>query len=265
MIKNILTCLLGILTLAAYTQYDDKFYFPSKKIEKIDSLNYDNLTFFIDKDTLTGIFIKPQDSVKATVVYFHGTGGNVTTYLDFIKPLVKSGFQVIMIDFRGYGKSTGIPTHKNIANDAQIIFEKLLAREDVKNRKIIIYGASIGTQVATNLTKNNQNQISALVLDGALSSFTEIAVAGAPKMLKRVIRQQVTSPYSAKDDIKQINGVKLLAIHSKEDKSIPYKLGEEVFENANQPKSFWLYKGDHLEAPIKYPTEFIDKFNELVH
>lgn len=262
--KNIITCLLGLLTLATYAQYDEKFYFPSKKIEKIDSLNYDDLSFFIDKDTLTAIFIKPQDSVKATVVYFHGAGGNVTTYLDLIKPLIKNNFQVIMIDFRGYGKSTGIPTHKNIANDAQIIFEKLLAREDIKNRKIIIYGASMGTQVATNLTKNNQNKINALVLDGALSSFTDIAVVNAPKMLRGVIRQGLISPYSAKDDIKQINGVKLLVIYSKGDKSIPYKQGVEVFENANQPKSFWLYKGDHLEAPIIYPIEFMYKFNELL-
>jgi len=261
---NILAFLLSLLAIDAYAQYDEKFYFPSKKIGKIDSLNYENLTFFIDKDTLTGIFIKPQDSMKATVMYFHGAGGNVTTYLDFIKPIVKNNFQVIMIDFRGYGKSTGIPTHKNIASDAQIIFEKLLAREDIKNRKIIVYGVSMGTQVATNLTKNNQNQISALVLDGALSSFTDIALAGAPKILRGVISQQVTSPYSAKDDIKQINGVKLLSIHSKEDKSIPYKQGEVVFENANQPKLFWLYKGDHLEAPIKYPIEFMNKFNALL-
>lgn len=263
--KNIFTCFLILSTFTVYAQYDDKFYFPSKKIEKIDSLNYENLSFLIDKDTLTGIFIKPQDSVKATVIYFHGTGGNVTTYLDFIKPIVENGFQVIMIDFRGYGNSTGTPTHKNIASDAQFIFDKISVREDIQNKNIIVYGASMGTQVATNLTKNNKSKIKALVLDGPLSSFTDIAVASAPKMLKKIIRKQLTSPYSAKDDIKQISGVKVLIIHSKEDKSIPYEQGELVFENANQPKLFWLYEGDHLEAPIKYPTEFIHKFNELLH
>jgi uncharacterized protein len=262
--KSILTSLLSLFTLIGHSQYDDKFYFPSRKMEKIDSLNYESLSFKIDKDILTGIFIKPVNTAKATVVYFHGAGGNISTYLDFIRPLVKNNFQVIMIDFRGYGRSTGIPTHKNIAADAQVIFNEVSSRKEVQSKPLIVYGASMGTQVAANLTKNNQSKIKALVLDGPLSSFTDIAVESSPQIMKKLISEQVTSPYSAKEDIKEINRVKVLVIHSKEDKSIPYDQGKIVFENANQPKSFWLYKGDHLEAPLKYPADFINKFNELL-
>jgi hypothetical protein len=263
--KSAKLLILGLIAYhAAFTQSDERFYFPSKKLEKIDSLPHENLAFTIEKDTLTGIFIKPKTTAKASVLYFHGAGGNLTTYINFIKPLVESEFQVILIDFRGYGKSTGKPSHLNIASDAQIIFDQLLKREDIKSTKIIVYGASMGTQVATNLTKNNQSKIKALVLDGALSSFTDLAVESAPKPMKRMIRKHLISPYSAKDDIKQIKDVELLIIHSKEDKSIPFKEAETVFANANGPKSFWVYEGDHLEAPIRLPKDFVDKFNQLL-
>jgi uncharacterized protein len=263
--KTIFTILLCVITSIAFAQYDNKFYFPSKKYRDIDSLiNYEKLTYFIDQDTLTGVLIKPKGLIKASVIYFHGTGGNITTYIDYVSPLVNDNFQVVMIDFRGYGKSTGTPTHINIASDAQIIFDSLLARSDVKDNQIVIYGASMGSQVATNLTRNNQDQVSALILDGALSSFTDIAVESAPKILKGIIRKQVTSPYSAFSDIEQINGIKIILIHSKEDSSIPFEQGKKVFENANEPKFLWVYEGDHLEAPIKHPEKFLNYFNKAI-
>lgn len=79
--------------------------------------------------------------------------GNVTTYQYITKPLVDAGFQVVMIDFRGYGKSTGKPTHLNVAADGQMLFDKFINRPDIKNTKVYIYGASLGSQIATHLAK----------------------------------------------------------------------------------------------------------------
>ena len=80
-----------------------------------------------------------------------------------------------------------------------------------------------------------------MILDGALSSFTDIALLSAPEAQKQIIAQYVTSPYSAKEDIKEIINMPKLIIHSKGDKSIPFSQGKTVFENAYQPKEFWIY------------------------
>ncbi len=56
-----------------------------------------------------------------------------------VRPLVTNGYQVFMVDFRGYGKSTGTPTHLNIASDGQFVFDYLLQRHDVRSTKVIIY------------------------------------------------------------------------------------------------------------------------------
>ena len=165
----------------AQAQMDERFYFPNKTLEPMDKVKHEEFSLKTDTVTLTGIILKPEKKPKATVLLFHGAGGNVSKYTFMAQPLVNNGYQVLLIDFRGYGKSTGKPTHVNIAQDGQLFLDYALKRKDVAGTKIILYGASIGSQVATKLAKDNAGNISGLVLDGAMSSFTDIAAAYARK------------------------------------------------------------------------------------
>jgi uncharacterized protein len=242
---------------------DDKFYHPSKIFQPMDSVKYEEVSLAVDTVHLDCIFLKPASKPKATILFLHGDSGNVSNYLFMVQPLVADGYQVFMIDFRGYGKSTGTPTHLNIAHDGQIVFDYLLQREDVKNTKLVIYGASIGTQEAVHLTKDNQNKIAALILDGTISSFTDIAVDQSPANKEALIRQNLISPYSAKEDIKVIKNVPKLFIHSKLDEQVPYKEGELVYANALEPKTFFVYEGKHLQAMRADPVDVIKAINKL--
>ena len=244
-------------------QFDERFYYPTKDYKKIENINYEEIFFNIDTVKLHCLFLKPDKIANTTIIFFIGSSGNVSYYTSITKPLANAGYQVIMFDPRGYGKSTGIPTHINIASDAQIILDSILKKEEIKDTRIIVYGVSMGTQVATKIAKDNQDKIHALILDGPMSSFTDIALASAPAEQKQVISQYVTSPYSAKEDIKEIKNMPKLIIHSKEDESIPFEQGELVYKNANQPKNMWIYKGKHLESIIKNEELFIQKINAL--
>lgn len=262
--KNILPALASLLIFsAAHAQMDDKFYFPSKTMQPIDSVEFEEVTLQTDTVQLNGIFLKPAKKPKATVLFFHGAGGNISKYLFMTKPMVAAGYQVFMIDLRGYGKSTGKPTHLNIAKDAQTVLDYLLTRKDVQKTKLLIYGASIGSQAAVNLTKNNQGKIAALVLDGPISSFTDIAADKSPEAQREMIRKYLPSPYSAKEDIKAITIPKLF-IHSKEDQDVPYGEGELVYNNATGQKTFLTYEGKHLEAMKVTPTGVIKEMDKLV-
>lgn len=263
--KNIILFLcICVVYMEGLAQHDSKFYYPNKELKPIeDTLKHAFLSFKVEQDTLTTLTIKPEKDPKATIIFFQGAGGNATYYVDYIKPLVAADYQVVLVNFRGYGKSTGTPTHVNIRKDAQIIFDSLLKRVDFSHQKIIVYGVSIGTQIAVNLTMNNQDKIDGLILDGAMSSFTDIAVATSPKAMQGMIRKQVTSPYAAKEDITKIDSIPLLMIHSKEDSSIPFEQSQKIYENANQPKTFWIYEGDHLQVTFKHPEEFVKRVNDL--
>lgn len=250
------TTLLFTLVIALFSnlykgQMDDKFYQPSKDMKALEFKNVQNISLPVDKkDTITAILLKPnQPEIKKTILFFHGANGNVTTYQYIVKPLVDSGFQVVMVDFRGYGKSTGRPTHLNVAKDGQKMLDYLLSRTDIKNTKIYIYGASLGSQIATHLAKENQTKISGLIIDCGMASFTDIAVYFSPDN-KEMIEKYVVSPYSAKEDIKSLKDLPKLFIYSKGDSTVPFFHGQIIYQNAPIPKQFIEYSGEHLQAMV---------------
>lgn len=262
-IKSTITLLFVIFTQIIHAQFDDKFYQPKKEFQAID-LKYENLTIPVENDTITGIFLKPNTSKpKATILFFHGAGGNVSTYIFMIKPLVESGFQVAMVDFRGYGKSTGTPTHLNVAKDGQIFFEKMLERKDVKDSKIIVYGASLGSQISSHLAKHNKEKITGLVIDGGMSSFADIAAVFAPQF-KEALAKMLSSVYSAKEDLQSTDGLKKLFIYSKNDTTVPYSQGEELYTISPEPKRFLEFSLDHLLAIQEKPDEVVKEVEALL-
>ncbi|NDV60279.1 alpha/beta hydrolase [Bacteroides sp. 519] len=262
--KKIIVLLITVfLVNSIAAQMDEKFYHPDKKWIPISISNYSEMTLVAEQDTLYPAVIKPVDKPKANILYFHGNGSNISKWIDHVKPLVDDGYQVYMLDYRGYGKSTGKPTHLNIAHDAQLLLNTLLQEPGFTDLPLIVYGVSIGTQVATHITCNNNDKVSALVLDGMMSSFTDIALATSPEEYHLYIKQLLVSPYSAKEDIQHIQNINLLVIHSEED-LIPISGARSVYESAVCTKKFWLYEGKHVEAALKYPVEMVRYINELI-
>ncbi len=251
-----------ILSFAS-AQMDDKFYQPSKDMKPLEFSKSESISFPVENDTITAIFLKPTiKKPKKTILFFHGANGNVTTYQYITKPLVENGFQVVMVDFRGYGKSTGTPTHLNVASDGQKMFDFLANKPEIKNTKIYIYGASLGSQIATHLVRANKEKISGLIIDGGMSSFADIAAVFAPQY-KDVIAQMVLNVYSAKEDIKFTEGLPKLFIYSKNDKTIPYSQGEEIFKNASEPKQFLENSANHIQGLKDEPLNILKAINSL--
>ncbi|MFC4686075.1 alpha/beta hydrolase [Epilithonimonas pallida] len=252
-----------LLSFFSKAQMDDKFYQPKKEMTPLEFKNIENINLPVESDTITAVILKPESkSIKKTILFFHGAGGNISTYQFMTKPLVESGFQVVMVDVRGYGKSTGKPTHVNVASDGQKMFDYLLKRKDISNTKIYLFGASLGSQIATHLAKDNQSKISGLILDGGMSSFTDIAIHFKPEM-KDVIEKYLISPYSAKEDVKSLQGLPKLFIYSKGDTTVPFEHGQVIYNNAPEPKQFLEYSGEHLQAMIVEPSQIIKAIEKL--
>lgn len=239
-------------------QFDEKFYFPKKEWKEIN-IPYIEEFIPIENDTLHTAFFRPEKEIKATVLFFHGAGGNISTYFYMIKEIVQKGYQVYAIDFRGYGKSTGKPTHINVEEDAEIIYLKMKRNEHLKNKKLIVYGASLGCQIATTFTKKHQDEIDGLILDGGFSSFADIAKRYAPEEVHPYIENALGSMYPSKEAIKKIKNVPKLFIHGKNDTSIPIHQSQLVFNNAQEPKYFFESKKGHLEA-LPFETEHVFKY-----
>ena len=115
--------------------------------------------------TFENVYIKSKDSTRLhlffvkqvteslttsspTILYFHGNAGNIGHRLMNVKGLVQMlGCNVCLLEYRGYGHSDGSPHEEGLYLDAQAALEYLIGRPDVDQRKIIVFGRSLGNNV----------------------------------------------------------------------------------------------------------------------
>lgn len=253
------------LQISVSAQYDDKFYHPAKDWKDCRLPSPEVLYFYPGPDTLYSVLCKPTEKPLATLFYIHGNAGNISYNAPFIDILVHASFQVFVADFRGYGQSSGTPTHTNIADDGQLILDSLVKRSDIRSLPLVLYGASVGSQLAIKLAKDNPDKIAVLVTEGAMSSFADIALLNIPEEQREYVRPYLKFPYSAKEDIAMISGMPKLLLHSPDDRNIPFAFGQELYEKAREPKIFYSCKGAHNEALFAEPDSVIRIIKSLIH
>lgn len=259
--------LIGFLigTFVAFGQQNNKFYNPQKECFPIESPAYKAVMEVVDEDSIYVLKAYPEGEVKGTVFFYHGNSGNLTNAVSqsFLRLLTGAGYQVFAFDYPGFGHSTGAPTHGNIARNADYLFKQWIEDAEVKGNEIIVYGSSIGAQIAATLAAGNETKINALVLDGCSPSFTALAEQFTPEEYRPYVRKSVISPYSVEQSVQKLQSIEVLYIHSKTD-VISYDEAERMYNLTKAPKSFWTYEGKHLEASRLYPVSFIERMNGLL-
>ena len=110
------------------------------------------------------------------MLMFHGNAGNIGHRLPIARVLATDlGCNVLMLQYRGYGKSTGTPDEKGINIDAQTGFDYLRSRDDLKDTKIVIYGQSIGGAVGIKLAmENHERDVAGLILENTFLSIPKL-------------------------------------------------------------------------------------------
>jgi hypothetical protein len=170
------------------------------------------------------------------IVFLHGNGDNVSVVLPKCKILRDLGFAVLMVDYRGYGASTGFPTEGGLYNDAVAAFDWAQARHP---SHIVVYGHSLGTGVATELALRRRPD--GLVLESPFTSIRDMGKVLYPFLPVNIL---VSQKY---DTLSKISSVAcpLLVIHGAHDELIPPDMGKRVYDTARNPKTFALLPGGH--------------------
>lgn len=267
--KHLLLSLL-LLSLLCSCSTSSFFYAPSSdfaaspdsSIYNIETVNFKSG----DGNTLNGWFLKPKkETAKATVLQLHGNGGNISYQYHFAEPLVKAGYQVMVFDYEGYGSSTGSPSQEKVLDDGLSALNYIRQRDDVKNKKLILFGQSLGGHLSCVVAAKENALIDALVVEGAFSGHELMAMYvghqhGAPKWLAKLL---VRTKYEAIDYIDKVTVPKLI-IHSTEDATCPFFMGKALYDKATGKKEFWEVKGGHIMASRLYPKEFVEHFDKLI-
>lgn len=246
------------------------YYFPVKEMEEMNDLKYSEKVLSVEDslDIYTYYFEPTTKASKGNIFFIHGAGGNVSKYKVLIKPLVENGYGVYAVDWRGYGNSTGKPSYKGVLKDTEVAFADFKNKTESDSLKTIVYGTSLGGQLAVKITADNQHEIDALVLDGSIQSAQQMAIDYAPvDFLKEKARnnpENFNQDYVAIRDIKEISNTPKLIIHSQSDRDVSFIQGENLYNAAMEPKEFWITDTKHIMTLKEHPDEAIQKIDELI-
>lgn len=246
------------------------YYFPVKEMEEMNDLKYSEKVLSVEDslDIYTYYFEPTTKVSKGNIFFIHGAGGNVSKYKVLIKPLVENGYGVYAVDWRGYGNSTGKPSYKGVLKDTEVAFADFKNKTESDSLKTIVYGTSLGGQLAVKITADNQHEIDALVLDGSIQSAQQMAIDYAPvDFLKEKARnnpENFNQDYVAIRDIKEISNTPKLIIHSQSDRDVSFIQGENLYNAAMEPKEFWITDTRHIMTLKEHPDEAIQKIDELI-
>jgi len=213
---------------------------------------------------LNGWFLKPKDFTPTiTLLHFHGNAGCLLSLFlhqfQTITPLLKYGFQIFVFDYSGFGFSEGKATRQNVLIDGNSALTYLKNRDDVKNTKLVIYGQSLGGHLSAVVAQQRQADIDGLVVEGAFSSHKDVAAVYAGFLGRMLVSEKYSASKSIRTYIKP-----LLIIHSTEDKVIPFKMGQKVYNNANEPKEFYIIKECHICGPAFYADSISSKIENML-
>ena len=191
-------------------------------------------------------------------LFLHGNAGNITHRSAHFDAIIAAGSSVLMIDYRGYGKSRGAPSERGLYADATAAYEHLLRTN--RPQEIILHGESLGTAVAVELA--SRHQCGGLVLEAALTSASDVAGTVLP-----MIGPLLVKGFDAR---RKIGGVRapILFIHGTADDIVPIRLGRALFGAAREPKYFWTIPGaghnDILESAGPEYRQRLREFYKLL-
>jgi len=233
----------SILILLSTTSCTNLFFFPEKTlvIHPTDiGLEYRDTYYNIDGTKLHAWWIPATIPTQGTILVLHGNAENISTHIGSVNWLPAEGYNLLLLDYRGYGLSEGTPSLSNIYQDTKRVIGSL---SDEQN--LILYGQSIGASLALRLATEPKVKcaIRAVIAESPFSSYRRIA---REKIGQFWITWPLSYPLSVLfsdklnplDTIEEVSPLPLLLIHSKNDEIIPFEHSERLFEKAQPPIAF---------------------------
>ena len=200
---------------------------------------------------------------KGVIAYFHGNADNLHRWGKIAVDFTKFGYDVLVMDYRGYGKSSGPRNEEYLYSDAQFFYD--FAKENYGENKIIVYGRSLGGAFATKIAGENQPKM--VILEATFYNLQDIVNRWLPGKVTDKVSPKMTYHFLSNQNILKVK-VPLYHFHGTKDSVVPLKSGKKLFEvfekeHPEIPKKFIEIKGGTHEDLIKY-DEFIEEMKKIL-
>lgn len=197
----------------------------------------------------------------ATIIFFHGNGGNISN-VGWVGQLLSSrGFNVLLLDYRGYGRSEGdVADEQGLYADAEAAYQYVTQTRGVAPESLVLYGQSLGTAVAADLA--SRKKCAALILESGFSSASDLAATVLPLLPRRLHFLSRNRFESAQ----KLAGVKcpVLITHGEPDYTIPKEHAQRLFAAANEPKKLLIFPGAGHNVFGSQGSEYLDLIADFV-
>ena len=234
-----------LLILIVYL-VQERFIFKPEKLKQDFIYKYDapfkELFFDVEPGVrINGLHFTVKDP-HGLVLYFHGNTRSIKGWARYATDFFRYNYDVVLVDYRGFGKSTGKRTEKDMLNDMQFVYDKLAAQ--YTQQHIIVYGRSLGSGFATKIASDNKPRY--LILDAPYFSFRKVIERFLPMLPVRLVLR-----YQLRTDkwIAQVS-CHTYILHGTKDWLIPITNSEKL--QALNPKRITLIRirgGGHNNLP----------------
>ena len=194
-----------------------------------------------DGTRLNGWFFPSQLKPElATLIFFHGNGGNIANVGWMAERFASHGFNVLIFDYRGYGASDGVAANESdlyADGDAAVAF--VMNKKGVRSEQIVLYGHSLGTAIVADVA--SRRTFGAVVLESGFSSASSVATSALP-WLPRFLHFLGKNRFESARKLSSIKAPILIA-HGDPDGTIPTSEAQLLYAAANEPKKLLLVPG----------------------
>ena len=254
---------LMVLAVTLWTQLEQRFiFFPSSEIVSTPDqvgLAYEDV-FFTTSDGLRLHAWYVPGTTDITLLWFHGNGGNISHRVDDLAMFHhRLGANLMIIDYRDYGRSEGRPSEQGTYRDARAALLYVQGRPGVSPDRIVYFGRSLGTAVAVELAVAHPPL--ALILVSPFASLADMARIAFPRLPAHWL---VRNKYNSLTRLKKVH-CPLLILHGDQDETVPISQGEKLFGAANPPKRFQVLSGaGHNDSLSSGNTDHWDALEEFL-
>jgi len=209
-----------------------------------------------DGETLVSWLALPAATDAPVILYMHGNAGTLGDRAERFRLFLDEGFGVLALSWRGYGGSTGSPTEEGLIEDGRAAM-KLLLQQGVRRSRIILFGESLGSGIATQLAANPETSPLAVILEAPFTSAADVA---------RTLYWFLPIGLLMKDQYRSIDfapkvTAPVFVFHGTADRIVPYEQGKQLYEAFIAPKEFLAIEGNgHIDPLTPYSWGAIKAF-----
>jgi fermentation-respiration switch protein FrsA (DUF1100 family) len=220
-------------------------------------LNFEDVRFqAADGVALHGWFLE-HPTPREVILFAHGNGGNLSHRAWLMERLRRElGVSVMIFDYRGYGKSEGLPDEPGILADARAARAWLARRTGKAEQDIVLMGESLGAAVLVDLAAKDGAR--GLVMQSTFSSLVDVAAYHYPWLPVRLLMR---TRMNCMTKIGQYHGP-VLQCHGTADTIVPIQFGRRLHEAVPDPKKMWveMHGLDHNDDPWQYLGPALGQF-----